>query len=203
MIHPHTEIRFINEMIGHGVVATQFIPAGTITWALDKLDRDFTPADFEQLDSLYQNILETYTYRNKNGNLVLCWDHGRFVNHSFKSNCISTAYDFEIAVRDIYPGEELTDDYGYLNVTTPFTGIDEGTERKTVYPDDLLHFSKEWDAQVDAVFSKITEVEQPLKNLIPSSLWLEIDEILAGRAQMRSIAENYFDNKDVETSKSR
>jgi len=140
MIHPHTEIRFINEQKGHGVVATQFIPAGTITWALDKLDREFTVSDFQKLDSLYQNILETYTYRNKNGNLVLCWDNGRFVNHSFKSNCLSTAYDFEIAIRDIEPGEELTDDYGYLNVTNPFEGIDEGTSRKVVYPDDLLNF---------------------------------------------------------------
>ena len=31
------------------------------------------------------------------------------VNHSFKSTCMSTAYDFEIAIRDIYPGEQLTD----------------------------------------------------------------------------------------------
>ncbi|RXG25943.1 SET domain-containing protein [Leeuwenhoekiella marinoflava] len=203
MIHPHTEIRFISETVGHGVVATQFIPAGTITWALDKLDRDFTPADFDKLDPLYQTILETYTYRNKAGNLVLCWDNGRFVNHSFKSNCISTAYDFEVAVRDIYPGEELTDDYGYLNVTSPFTAIDEGTERKTVYPDDLLHFSKEWDAKVNAVFSKITQIKQPLKNLISEEVWLEINDIIAGRLQMRSIAENYFDSQKVETSSTR
>jgi hypothetical protein len=42
MIHPDTELRFINEKIGHGVVATKFIPKGTITWVLDKLDRVFT-----------------------------------------------------------------------------------------------------------------------------------------------------------------
>ena len=192
MIHPHTEIRFINDQVGHGVVATQFIPAGTITWALDKLDREFTPSDFKQLDILYQNILETYTYRNKSGNLVLCWDNGRFVNHSFKSNCLSTAYDFEIAICDIHPGEQLTDDYGYLNVTEPFTGIDEGTERKTVYPDDLLKYSNVWDAQVKAVFSEITKVDQPLKSLISSATWNTIEDIISQKKEMASIAENYY-----------
>lgn len=192
MIHPHTEIRFINEIVGHGVVATQFIPAGTITWALDKLDREFKPSEFKKLDPLYQNILETYSYRNKLGNLVLCWDNGRFVNHSFKSNCLSTAYDFEIAIRDIFPGEQLTDDYGYLNVTEPFTGIDEGTERKTVYPDDLLHFSEVWDEQVRAVFPEITQVNQPLRNLISNDTWQLIEKIIDRKAELASIKENYY-----------
>lgn len=195
MIHPHTEIRYINEQKGHGVVATKFIPAGTITWALDKLDREFSPADFKKLDPLYQNILETYTYRNKDGNLVLCWDNGRFVNHSFKSNCMSTAYDFEIAIRDIEPGEELTDDYGYLNVTEPFEGIDEGTERKVVYPDDLINYSEMWDSQLKANFPKIMLVPQPLKNLLSDKLWNKIKLINAGEVVMASIAENYFSTK--------
>ena len=200
MIHPHTEIRFINDQKGHGVVATQFIPAGTITWALDKLDREFSPAEFKKLDPLYQHILDTYTYRNKNGNMVLCWDNGRFVNHSFKSNCLSTAYDFEIAIRDIHPGEELTDDYGYLNVTTPFEGIDEGTSRKVVYPDDLLNYSDIWDKQLLEVFPNITEVNQPLKNLVSEEVWLKIERIISGDAKMASIAENYYQPKGSKKS---
>ena len=76
MIHPKTELRFISNDIGHGVVATAFIPAGTITWALDNLDREFSPDTFKAMDALYQDILETYTFRNSNGNLVLCWVSG-------------------------------------------------------------------------------------------------------------------------------
>jgi hypothetical protein len=38
MTHPKTELKLISNEIGYGVVATDFIPAGTITWALDKLD---------------------------------------------------------------------------------------------------------------------------------------------------------------------
>lgn len=132
------------------------------------------------MNPLYQNILETYTYRNNKGNLVLCWDYGRYVNHSFKSNCLSTAYDFKITIRDIQPGEELTDDYGYLNVTAPFKGIDEGTRRNTLYPDDLLKHYTAWDKKLQNNFSKIIKVDQPLKQLISTKLWAEIVEIAKG-----------------------
>ncbi len=192
MIHPKTELKFISNEIGYGVVATEFIPAGTITWALDDLDREFTPAKLKKMNPLYQNILETYCYRNNKGNFVLCWDYGRYVNHSFKSNCISTAYDFEIAIRDIHPGEELTDDYGYLNVSEPFTGIDEGTRRKTVYPDDLLTQHESWDKKLIKNFPKIIKVEQPLKSLITPKLWNDITAIAEEKKEMRSIKENHY-----------
>lgn len=192
MIHPKTELKFISEEIGYGVVATSFIPAGTITWVLDKFDREFTPKEVEKLEPIYQNILDTYTYRNNKGNFVLCWDLGRFVNHSFNSNCLTTAYDFEIAIRDIQPGEQLTDDYGYLNISEPFKGIDEGTKRKTVYPDDLVKYYKVWDKKIEKVFGKITEHDQPLKVLINEALWLKIEDIIKGKQPLDSILKNYY-----------
>ncbi len=195
MIHPYTELRFISEEVGFGVVAKQFIPAGTITWVHDKLDREFTPLQIQEMDTIYQDILEKYCYRNNVGNLILCWDNARYVNHSFKSNCLSTAYDFEIAIRDIQEGEELTDDYGYLNVTEPFTGIDEGTERKVVYPDDLKRYYKTWDNQIDTVFHKITQVEQPLKQLLTEETWSRIEKIIKGDEKMDSTLFNYFDEE--------
>ena len=191
MIHPKTELKLISNEIGYVVVATDLLRAGTITWVLDDLDREFTPSKLKKMNPLYQKILDTYCYRNNKGNYVLCWDYGRYVNHSFKSNCISTAYDFEIAVRDIHPGEELTDDYGYLNVSEPFKGIDEGTRRKTVYPDDLLNHHQTWDKQLIKNFPKIITVEQPLKSLITPKLWNEIIAIAEGRKEMKSIKENH------------
>ena len=192
MIHPHTELRYISDEIGYGVVATKFIPAGTITWVLDKLDQEFTKQQFLKMDPLYQDILETYTYRNGKGNLVLCWDNGRYVNHSFKSSCLSTAYDFEIAIRDIHLGEELTDDYGYLNISHPFRGIDEGTARKIVYPDDLKNYYEVWDKKIALVFPKINELDQPLSRLLSSKTQMEINAILTGKKQIASILNNYF-----------
>ncbi len=192
MIHPKTELKHISQEIGYGVVATEFIPAGTITWVLDKLDRTFSPAQYQSMDKIYKEILDTYTYRNNKGDFVLCWDNGRFVNHSFNANCLTTAYDFEIAIRDIYPGEQLTDDYGYLNITEPFSAADEGTERKIVYPDDLLKFHKEWDEKIKHVFHKIIEHQQPLKGLIVDELWGKINRIVKGQEPLESILNNYY-----------
>lgn len=195
MIHPDTELRYINKTTGYGVVATKLIPKGTITWVLDELDREFTPSETAKLDAVYQEILDTYTYRNNKGNFVLCWDHARFVNHSFRSTCFSTAYDFEIAIRDIHPGEQLTDDYGYLNLPVPFKPADEGTKRKIVYPDDLPKFYKEWDKKIMNGFKNIAKVEQPLGNLITKAKWKKIHHILEGKTKMDSILTCYYKDK--------
>ncbi len=192
MIHPDTEIKFISREVGYGVVATKLIPAGTITWVLDKLDREFSPQEYGKIDQIYQNILDTYTYRNNKGNFVLCWDNGRYVNHSFNSNCLTTAYDFEIAIRDILPGEQLTDDYGYLNIPEPFRAIDEGTKRKVVYPDDLRRYYKVWDKKILKVFNQIPKLHQPLKELISKDLWQEITAIADKEREMKSILENFY-----------
>ena len=199
MIHPKTELRFISKEVGYGVFATDFIPAGTITWVMDKLDREFRPEEFFAMDLVYQNIIDTYTFRNNIGNYVLCWDHGRFVNHSFNSNCLTTAYDFEIAIRDILPGEQLTDDYGYLNIKDPFTAVDEGTERKIVYPDDLVRYYKVWDEKILKVFGKINAYEQPLRVLIKDELWDKVQKIIAGKQQIDSILNNYYDDPVLKT----
>ncbi len=167
MIHPDTELRFISPEIGYGVVATKLIPKGTITWIFDPLDQVFTPDEIKKLDPIFQEKLNIYSYRNGQGNFILCWDNSRFVNHSFHSSCISTAYNFELAVRDIHPGEELTDDYGYLNVTEPFKCLPEpGATRTMVMPDDLLHFHAEWDAKLIEAFKNFNNVDQPFLHLI-------------------------------------
>lgn len=192
MIHPKTELKFISKDVGYGVVATEFIPKGTITWALDKLDREFDPEKVKELDPMYREILDTYCFRNNKGQLVLCWDISRFVNHSFNSNCLTTAYDYEIAIRDIQPGEQLTDDYGYLNIDSPFRGIDEGTKRKVVYPDDLLKYHKKWDMQLQEAFKKLSTCDQPLKALLSEETWKKSIEISKGNSQMDSILNCYF-----------
>ena len=125
---------------------------------------------------------------------MLCWDNGRYVNHSFNSNCLTTAYDFEIAIRDILPGEQLTDDYGYLNIPYPFRGIDEGTRRKIVYPDDLIRYHKVWDKKIAKAFPNITKVNQPLRTLIPNDKWMEIESINKGEREMLSILHNFYPN---------
>jgi uncharacterized protein len=115
MIHPYTEVRFIDGVVGYGVVATQFIPKGTITWVLDPLDYQLTPqkaATLSKFPELHEAI-HKFAYEDSNGKIILCWDNGRYVNHSCEPNCLSAGFEqIEIAVRDIDAGEQLTVDYG-------------------------------------------------------------------------------------------
>lgn len=187
MMHPDTEIRFINEEIGYGVVAVKLIPEGTITWVQDDLDQIFTPEEVQTLHPKSREMLDKYAFRNRYGKYVLCWDLAKYVNHSFRSNCFSTPYGFEIAVRDIHPGEELTDDYGYLNLTEPFFARDEGTIRSAVYPDDLLNFHREWDEILKSSVEKMGMVAQPLIDLIPEEFQRDLEKILQKEKPMDSI----------------
>lgn len=192
MIHPNTEVRFISKEKGYGVVATKLIPKGTITWVQDDLDQVFNRDQVANLNPSIKEYLDIYSFTNKNGERVLCWDNGKFVNHSFKPSCFSTPYDFEIAIRDIHPGEELTDDYGYLNVEVPFEVLDEGTDRKIVYPDDIIKFHKEWDALIKENAPKVFEVEQPLIHLLPQKTWSEFVKAVHNPNQMKSILECHY-----------
>jgi uncharacterized protein len=192
MMHPDTEVQFISDEIGYGVVATKFIPKGTITWVQDELDQIYTPQQVERMKEISRQMIDKFTFRNNKGNFVLCWDISKYVNHSFKSNCFSTAYDFEIAVRDIQPGEELTDDYGYLNVTDAFPAQNEGTSRTIVYPDDLLNYHEEWDRILQETMPFLPQVEQPLMSLVHKKIQQEIKMVLNGEKQMESILSIYY-----------
>lgn len=197
MIHPSTRVQFINEEVGNGLVATRFIPKGTITWVMDPLDRTITQEEFNNLPALFKEILDIYTFRNNKGNHILCWDNGKYVNHSFKSNCLTTAYDFEIAIRDIQPGEQLTDDYGYLNISKPFKGADEGTNRKYVYPDDLVRYFQAWDDMLKQVFPLIIDTTQPLWKYLPKTTISNIQNVMTGNVELASIFENYYDQNTI------
>jgi uncharacterized protein len=193
MIHPDTELRFISPEKGYGVVATKRIPKGTITWALDRLDQSFDWEDIQKLDKTHRDLLDKYTFRDHQGKFILCWDLAKYVNHSYVSNCLTTAYDFELAVRDIEEGEELTDDYGYLNLTEPFYALREpGSDRWVVQPDDLLRYHPIWDKQLREAFLHFGKVEQPLKVFLSNDILNKSLEIAAGNREPDSILNCYY-----------
>ena len=173
MMHPDTRVQFIGDEVGHGVVATAFIPKGTITWVQDPLDQVFSAERRASLPAHFQLLLEYFAFKNAHDEMILCWDHARYVNHSFKSNCLSTAYDFEIAVRDIHPGEQLTDDYGYLNLDASWRPVDEGTRRKWVHPDDPIRCSRGWDKKIVSAMKSIDVVLQPLSPWVRDEFWAD------------------------------
>ncbi|MGZ0051650.1 SET domain-containing protein [Brevibacillus gelatini] len=192
MMHPDTELRYINDEIGYGVFATKLIPKGTIVWVQDDLDQVLDPAFVEKLDPLRKQDVLKYSFKNQFGQYILCWDKARFVNHSFHPTCVATMYDLELAARDILPGEELTDDYGTLNLDEPFDCLPEpGTTRSRVMPDDLLRYYRQWDEIAAAAFERFNQVEQPLLHLVQPSHLQTIRGITEQRRSLDSIISLY------------
>lgn len=194
MIHPSTELRWVNDVIGYGVFATQPIPKGTITWVRDDLDQVFTREQVAKMDEPYRQILDRYSFVDAEGRLVLCWDHSRFFNHSCEANCLSAGYDFEIAIRDVQVDEELTDDYGTLNLQAPFDcACHTRSCRGQIYPDDMERLCGAWDALVRPVFHLIPQVSQPLWPLLREKA--EVELALKDPIRFRSIRRHYCSDR--------
>ena len=193
MIHPHTRVQFVNDNIGMGLFATHLIPKGTIIWCLDKFDQIFSPDQVAKMPANYQDILDVYSFRNEKGEYVLCWDNTKYINHSSNSNCLTTAFQYEIAIRDIHPGEQLFNDYGYLKLTHSMqVEPEEGSDRTEVHPDDLLTYYNEWDDQLKDAYRFLKEVKQPLKKILSPELWKDAIEVSNEKKEMASIILNYF-----------
>jgi hypothetical protein len=188
MLHPDTELRKINDVVGYGVFATQPIPLGTITWALDPLDQILDLQTALQLENRYNGNLTRYTWVTAKGQRILCWDFGRFMNHSCAANSYGPGgYQFEIAVRDIATDEEITCDYATLNLEEPLLcQCDSSQCRGVVKSDDLEEVASSRDVLIRSAFTRIREVKQPLWQWIASQN-KEIDRMLHRPVSIPSI----------------
>ena len=74
MMFPYIKLRYINDQIGFGVFAKEFIPKGTITWVLDELDYKLEPEFVAKLDKHRRKIINKYSFRNQKGQKIVCWD---------------------------------------------------------------------------------------------------------------------------------
>jgi hypothetical protein len=195
MLHPHTELRFVSEQIGYGIYATQDIPKGTIMWVKDELDRVFTPEQVSTMSEANVENLMKYTYRDRDGNFFFCWDLTRYVNHSYEPNSMLTAMGFEIAVVDIKRGDEITNDYGTLNIIEPFECANGPHEREFVRPDDLIRFHSKWDELVTQAMVFQAKVKQPLDKFLTKAQRATLDSIHLKRIPIPSMIDNYYKEK--------
>jgi hypothetical protein len=194
VIHPDTELRPANPEIGLGVFATRPIPRGTIVWIQDDLDAVLSPQRVAALDDARRATVLEYAFRDQRGDYVLCWDLGRYVNHSFHPTCLTTMWDLEIATRDIAVGEELTDDYGTLNLDEPFDCVpEEDTDRTQALPDDLLRLAGHWDALALAALADYDRVAQPLARHVGAAFLPRLRAAVEGGVLLDSVRGLYYD----------
>ena len=191
MVYPHTEVRFINENVGHGLFATRLIPWGTITWTKCEFDRVFLPEEVAALAPEYRRIVEIFSYVDTDGNSVLCWDGARNINHSCEANTLSIIHAVDIAIRDIQPGEQITCEYGNCNLLEDLECLcgAPGCRGKIGREDALAH-GYWWDDQVKNALPDTASVAQPLLSFVRERSLL--DDILAGRSSIRSHVSYYL-----------
>ncbi len=173
-----------------GIVATRHIPKGTVTYVKDEMEIVIAPGDPRLEDPNYKNIIETYTYTDRDGTRILSWDHAKYVNHCCQCNTMSTGYGFEIAIRDIEPKEEITDEYGLFNFDKPIELECEFTPcRKKVSGQDIDKYYRQWDEQVKGALNFYNQVDQPLASYLKSGVKQSLDEYLEQDKNYRSVLE--------------
>lgn len=193
MLHPNTELKFVSSEIGYGIFASALIPKGTITWVKDDLDRVIPKENLGLMSQANLENLLKYSYRNSQGNYVFCWDLTRYVNHSYKPNSMLTAMGFEIAIHDILPGEEMTNDYGTLNIIESFECANgPSLERERVCPDDLIRFHALWDEQIQSAFTFINDLVQPLQVFLSPEQLQDILLIQSGNKTIPTVLTNLY-----------
>lgn len=193
MIHPDTALRFISDDIGYGVVATKAIPKGTIVWVGDPLDQRIPVAQVAELGPLFAGTIDKYAWLDTQDVYILCWDISRYVNHSCDASSLSVGtFDFTMAVRDIEAGEEITDDYGTLNLTETFTCACGSPKcRKDVGPDDPSRMTTTWDAIVREALPSAANVAQPLMSLLSAADREGLERELRDPKRLPSIADQF------------
>lgn len=163
MIHPATEVRQAKPPIGVGVFATEDIPKGTVLWILDRFDRVIRPDELRSWPPEIRAVAERFGYIAQDGSWVVCWDHGRLMNHSCDPATVSVGTGLEIARRDLRHGDEVTCDYGTLNLTgVLLCRCGAPACRGEISAAQAAALCATWDAWARDACSAALEVHQPL-----------------------------------------
>ncbi len=163
MIHPNTRLQFINDTIGYGVFATADLPEGTIVYVKDGLELVITPQDYAGHGPEMRDVIDKYSYIDEHGHRIVSWDFAKYVNHCCDCNTISTGYGFEMAIRPIKAGEQITDEYGIFNLDVEMELVcSKAGCRKRIGPGDFDKHYEAWDRKIQRSIPRLFAVDQPL-----------------------------------------
>lgn len=188
MLHPDAELRHAGDDKGYGLFAKHPIPAGTLTYVKDALELIIEPDDRRLQSRLQRMLIERYTYREASGSRVLSWDLAKYMNHACSPNTMSTGWGFEIALRDIASGDEITDEYGLFNIERDMPCACGSPHcRRLIRPHDLDRYGNHWDRQLQEPLRQILEVGQPLMPYLDRRVQRQLKRYLRTGSGYRSV----------------
>ncbi len=196
MLHPDTELKFINDNVGHGIFATADIPKGTIVYVKDKLDIELSRIAYDAMDEKHKKLVDKFAYIDENGKRIIAWDNAKYVNHRCDCNTISTGYGFEIAIKDILKGEEITDEYGLFNLPYSMAlNCNCRNCRKVIFTTDIEKYADKWDQLIIEAMKLMNVVAQPLIDFMDFETKKEIKHYFSGLNDYHSVKNlKYFRN---------
>src|ERR1700739_970355 len=131
---------------GIGLFADEFIPKGTKMWVLQKdFDQVLTEENFNALPPIAQSYFKHFAYFNEfEGGYVLCGDNARVTNHYTIQN---TECDkiYTIALNDIFPGEEITENYFVFNEKEPENPFYVEVENLAIPENEIINWGDLFD----------------------------------------------------------
>lgn len=188
MIHPKTELKFISSEIGYGIFASEDLPAGTIVYVKDAMEISIEPIDYLQMKGLLKDNVDRFSYIDEYGNRIVSWDLAKYVNHCCDCNTISTGYGFEIAIKDIKKGDQITDEYGIFNLDQPMeVSCGKNCCRNILTNKDFENHYKEWDEKIKKVIQSVFKVDQALIDVIDEQTQLELEKVVLNLSNYRSV----------------
>lgn len=103
---------------GKGLFADEFIAAGTLVWRVDTgVDKIIPDIEVQNYSAQQRQEFAFHAFQsNITTDWIACFDGAQYVNHgdtpNLKQEKIGDDVEFsDVAVRDIWPGEELLDNY--------------------------------------------------------------------------------------------
>ena len=135
-----------------------------------------------------KQVVEKYSYIDEKGNRIISWDFAKYVNHCCNCNTISTGYGFEMAIRDIEKGEQITDEYGIFNLEEEMVLVcGEPGCRTKIKPNDFDVYYHEWDKKIKKSIPKLFLVDQPLMPFIEKETRRELDDFFNNPDRYKSV----------------
>lgn len=96
-----------------GLFAAEFIPKGMMVWKFE-IGNDFrlSREEYDKMPDNKKVHIQKYAYAKRDSSTItLPSDDAIYTNHSYDPNTYGESDDVSFALRDITPGEEITEDY--------------------------------------------------------------------------------------------
>lgn len=189
MMHPDTTTGYIGAEKGIGIVATKPLPVGTIVYVYDSMEIVVRPDDPRMKNPLYSKMFDHFSFTDKHGNLVVPWDHGRYMNHCCNPNTLSMSNGCNIVIRDVAVGEELTEDYGLWRLRNPIPLVcNHSNCRKVVGIADNPLIAERCDMLIKQAILKWRDVPQAMFSMINNETINELDTFLKTGTGYQSVS---------------